>query len=83
MTETEKMIRETNGLLKMMGDEELAIPNCASELELLRTVKEEYKQRLLAKIPKYKSLSSEALIPDMLLQALRNRESKLTSGAAT
>jgi hypothetical protein len=83
MTETEIMIQEINGLFKLTGDEELTIPKCASELELLRAAKEEYKRRLLDKIPKYRSLPSEALIPDMFIQALRSRESELTSGDAT
>ncbi len=77
MTETEKMIQEMNGLFRMIGDEELVIPKCTSELELLRKIKEEYKRRLLEKVPKYKAIPSEALIPDMFLQALRSRENEL------
>jgi len=80
MTETEKMIQEINGLFKLTGDEELTIQKCTSELELLRTVKEEYKRRLLDKIPKYRAIPSETLIPDMFLQALRSRESALERG---
>jgi len=83
MTETEIMIQEINGLFKLTGDEELTIQKCASELELLRTVKEEYKRRLLDKIPKYRAIPSEALIPDMFVQALRSRESELQPGTAT
>jgi hypothetical protein len=30
------MIQEINGLFRLTGDEELVIPKCASELELLR-----------------------------------------------
>ena len=83
MTETEKMIQEINGLFKLTGDEELTIQKCTSELELLRTVKEEYKRRLLDKIPKYRAVFSETLIPDMFLQALRSRESELEAESAT
>jgi lysozyme family protein len=83
MTETEKIIQEINGFFKVTGDEELTIQKCASELELLRTVKEEYKRRLLDKIPKYRALPSETLIPDMFLQALRSRESELEAESAT
>jgi len=78
MTETEKMLQEMNGLFKLTGDDELTAPKeWASELELLRAVKKEYKKRLRAKIPKYKLIPSEALIPDLFIQALRNRESQL------
>ena len=83
MTETEKMIQEINGLFKLTGDEELTIQKCTSELELLRTVKEEYKRRLLDKIPKYRAIPSETLIPDMFLQALRSRECELEAESAT
>jgi hypothetical protein len=86
MNETEKMVQEMNGLFRMLGDEELPMPKAperTSELELLRGVKEEYKQRLLKKIPAYRSIPSEALMPDMFLQALRKRESELESGTAT
>lgn len=78
MNDTEKMIQEINGLFRLTGDEELVIPKCASELELLRKAKEEYKRRLLEKVPKYKKLSSEEAIPDLFLQALRSREHELT-----
>lgn len=81
MTETEQMIQEMNGIFKLTGDDEVTIPKeWASELELLRTVKEEYKKRLLAKIPKYKLIPSESLMPDMFIQALRSRESELERG---
>jgi hypothetical protein len=80
MTETEKMIREMNGVLKAVGDDELTIPECASELELLSAVKKEYKRRLLDKIPKYRLIPFEKLIPDLFLQALRSRESELKTG---
>jgi hypothetical protein len=79
MTETEKMVQEINGLFGMTGDEELKIPKFESELELLREIKEEYKRRLLEKIPKYRAVPSEALIPDMFLQALRSRENELAA----
>ena len=86
MTETEKMVRAMNGFLKEMGEDELPFPTGGkpeSELEMLRNVKEEYRRRLLEKIPKYRSLRSEETIPDMFLQALRKRERELTSGAST
>jgi len=81
MTETEQIIQELNGIFKLTGDDEVAIPKeWASELELLRAVKEEYKKRLLAMIPKYQLLPSESLMPDMFFQALRSRESELERG---
>ena len=83
MTQTETMVREMNGLFREIGEDELAIPECASELELLREVKKEYKRRLLEKIPKYKRIPFESGIPDLFLQALRSRESELKSGSAT
>jgi hypothetical protein len=86
MTETEKMVRAMNGFFKEMGEDELPFPTGGkpgSELEVLRNVKEEYRRRLLEKIPQYRSLRSEETIPDMFLQALRKRERELTSGAST
>jgi hypothetical protein len=81
MTETEKMIREMNGFFKQIGEEELTIPKqWTSELELLSVVKEEYKRRLLEKIPKYRLIPFERLIPDLFLVALRKRESELKTG---
>ena len=78
MTETEKMIHELQGFFRMIGEDELTVPKeWASELELLRAVKKEYKKRLRAKIPKYKLIPIEALIPDMFLQALRRQENEL------
>jgi hypothetical protein len=47
-----------------------------SEIELLRCAKTEYTRRLRQAFPHYRLLPS-ALIPDMFLQALRNREGKL------
>jgi hypothetical protein len=79
MTETEKMVQEINGLFRMTGDEELLIPKFESELELLREIKEEHKRRLLEKVPKYRKIHSEEIIPDMFLQALRKREGELQS----
>jgi hypothetical protein len=80
MTVTEKMVEEINGLFRMTGDEELVIPKFESELELLGKIKEEYKRRLLEKVPKYKIIPFERLIPDAFLQALRSRESELKTG---
>jgi len=85
MTQTEKMVREMNGFFKEIGEEELPFPTSGEqppELELLRQVKEEYRKRLLKKIPKYKDIPAE-IIPDMFFQALRNRERELTSGTGT
>jgi hypothetical protein len=85
MTETEKMVREMNGLFKQIGEEELPFPTSGErepELELLRKIKEEYTKRLLKKIPKYRGIPHE-LIPDIFLEALRSRERKLTSGTGT
>jgi hypothetical protein len=85
MTQTEKMIREMNGFFKQIGDAELPIPTSGergSELEMLRQVKEEYTKRLINKIPIYKAIPVD-IIPDMFLEALRNRERELLSGAGS
>jgi hypothetical protein len=79
MTKTEKMIEEINGLLTALGDDRLEIPEVRPgmpEIELLRRAREEYTRRLLLKEPRYRSLPP-ALIPDLFLQALRNREGEL------
>ena len=83
MTETKKMTGEVNELLRLLGDEPLHVPApsaSTSELAFLRQVKEEYKRRLLEKVPKYRALKSDALIPDMFLQALKSREAELEAG---
>ena len=80
MTETEKMVREINGFFRAMGEDQLAIPKPGewkTELQLLRKIKGEYRKQLLEKIPRYRLIASEDAIPDMFLQALRKRESKL------
>lgn len=82
---TEQMIREMNGVLKALGEEELALPKeeeRRSELELLRRVKSEYLERLRKKIPKYRLIPG-GIIPDMFLQALRKRESDLKAETTT
>jgi hypothetical protein len=78
MTQTEKMIQEMNGFLAAIGEDELAIPaeERTPELELLRRAREEYTKRLRRRVPKYRLLPT-ALIPDMFLMALRNREAEL------
>ena len=68
----------------MVGDEPLSVttPSAStSELAFLKQVKQEYTRRLLQKVPKYGALKSDALIPDMFLDALRSREAKLEAGA--
>jgi hypothetical protein len=83
MTETEKMLREMNGFLRLVGDEPVNVPDpgaSTSELAFLRQVKQEYTRRLLQKVPKYRKLKSDALIPDLFLMALRNREAELEAG---
>ena len=83
MTETEKMTLEVNEFLRLLGDEPLNVPAPdapTSELAFLRQVKEEYTRRLLQKVPKYRALKSDALIPDMFLQALKSREAELEAG---
>ena len=85
MTPTEKMIQEMNGFFKQLGEEELPFltsGNQPAELELLRLVKEEYTKRLIKKIPKYRWIPA-TLIPDLFLEALRNRERELLSGIGT
>jgi hypothetical protein len=42
-------------------------------------IKVEYKRRLFEKVPKYKMIPFEALVPDMFLMALRKREGELQS----
>jgi len=78
MTQTEKMIQEMNGFLAAIGEDKLAIPadEGTPELELLRRAREEYTKRLRRRVPGYRLLPS-ALIPDMFLMALRNREAEL------
>ncbi len=79
MTPTEKMVQEINGFFAAIGEDKLALPaghERLSELELLRRVKEEYTQRLIRQFPAYRLLPSR-LIPDLFLQALRNREAEL------
>jgi len=83
MTETEKMVREVNQLLRLLGDEKIGVPNpdrSTSELDYLRAVKREYTRRLLKRIPVGRTPKSEALIKDMFLDALRSREDELTAG---
>jgi hypothetical protein len=83
MNETEKMVREINDFLRAVGDEPLNISapdTAASELDSLRQARQEYTRRLLQKVPKYAALNSDALIPDMFLQALRSREAELETG---
>ena len=80
MTETEKMVQEINGLFRMTGDEELVVPKFDSELELIQKIKADYKSRLLEKVPKYRLIPFERLIPDLFLVALRKREGELTTG---
>ncbi len=77
------MAREINGFFKAIGEVELEIPKpgeCQSELELLRQIKAQYTKRLLAKMPQYRSLPSDA-VPDMFLLALTKQESELLSKA--
>lgn len=79
MNETEQMLHEVNRLLGSLGDAplQLSVEAPLSELDLLRAVKTEYTARLRAKVPAYRSLRSDAGIPDMFLQALRSREAEL------
>jgi len=83
MTETEKMAREMSEFLRLIGDAPLNVPSpshSTSELEFLRSLKQEYTRRLLEKVPKYRAIKSDALIPDMFLDALRRRETELEKG---
>jgi len=83
MNPTETMLQEINGLLRAAGDEELRIETATagrSELELLRIVRQEYTRRLLQKVPQYRGLAQNQLIPDMFLQALIHREAELKRG---
>jgi len=79
MNETEELLHAINGLLSALGDEPIQVNPSAgeSELTLLRTVQKTYLERLLSKVPAYRAIPNEALIPDMFLQALRNREAQL------
>lgn len=78
MTETEKMVLEINGFFRAIGELELEVSKQAGQGELayLREVREAYTARLLVKIPQFRSMSAN-VIPDMFLQALRNREAEL------
>ena len=80
MTKTEELVQQINSLLPLLGQKPIdlpKIPDSASELDLLRAVKQEYKERLFEVIPQYKILKSEALIPDVMMVALRDREAEL------
>lgn len=79
MNETEQMLDEINGFLRAVGDEplHLSMQGPLSELDLLRAVRREYTARLRAKVPAYRTLPSDAAIPDLFLQALRSREAEL------
>ena len=83
MTETERMVLEINTFLGAMGEPGLGVVNEVEqgELEHLRKVREAYTTRLLEKMPRYRSMRAD-LIPDMLLQALRNREAELVANGA-
>lgn len=76
MNETERMLREINGLLGAMGNKpiQVTLQGPVPELTLLRVVKQEYKARLLDQVPAYRAIPSDAAIPDLFLQALQTRE---------
>jgi hypothetical protein len=83
MTETEKMVRDMGRFMRSLGDADFSVPEpdrSTSELEYLRTAKQVYVKLLLQKMPKYRVFKSEALIPDMFLDALRRREAELEPG---
>lgn len=80
MTPTEEMLRAINGFLVEMGEPEITIPTGEEplpELTYLRQVKEDYKRRLLEKVPRYQGLP-ENLIGDIFLSALLRREGELS-----
>lgn len=79
MNDTEQLLRAINELLGAVGDKPIQVTFSPgeSELTLLRTVKKEYLERLLAKVPAYRALPKDAPIPDMFVQALRDREAQL------
>lgn len=79
MNDTEELLHAINGLLSALGDEpiQVTVPAGESELTLLRTVRKTYLERLLAKVPAHRKIPNEALIPDMFLQSLRDRETQL------
>jgi hypothetical protein len=71
--------------MQSLGDDKIRLPeldDSTSELGYLRKVKQVYTQRLLQKMPQYKALKSEALIPDIFLDALRRREADLEADVA-
>lgn len=79
MNDTEQLLRAINELLGAVGDKPIQVTFSPgeSELTLLRNVKKEYLERLLAKVPAYRALPKDAPIPDMFVQALRDREAQL------
>ena len=79
MNDTEQLLHAINELLGALGDKPIQVTFSPgeSELTLLRTVKKEYLERLLAKVPAYRALPKDAPIPDMFVQALRDREAEL------
>jgi len=79
MNETEQMLHEINGFLAALGDKPIVVTRQGPvpELTLLRAVREEYRTRLLEKVPAYRKIPSDTPIPDLFLQALHNREAQL------
>ncbi|MBN8247082.1 MAG: hypothetical protein J0L84_06520 [Verrucomicrobia bacterium] len=79
MNETERMLQQINELFRALGDQpiQLALQGPVPELDLLRAVKQEYRDRLFAKVPAYRAIPSEAAIPDLVLQSLRYHEAQL------
>ena len=85
MTKTERLVQDMSRFMRSLGDDAIRLPepdDSTSELDYLRKVKQAYTQRLLQKMPKYKALKSEALIPDIFLDALRRREADLEADVA-
>ena len=62
-----------NGLLRMLGEKEIPEPASGTHQEKLEHLILVYTQRLKEKVPIYKSLPDDSLIPDSLLVFLRSK----------
>jgi hypothetical protein len=60
-----------NSLFKMIGEQEIEAPPSGTDRERIEHLVRVYTERLKEKVPKYRLLANDALIPDGILIALR------------